>query len=135
MSKPRSDRLKHIVHMRWWTERVIELSMGDFTKATVPCGICRHCCMNSNVDVTYEVTAGVKYRIRKDKGNDGKILLQHRKNKNCVYLGKKGCTLEDSKKPGVCRAYDCRNAYWYDGIPDGHPIWSVIEYHKRESKC
>ena len=125
MSNHRVRFLKYLVHMRWWTEKVITLSMGGYPKANVPCGECYSCCVNSNVDVDYEVRAGVKYRTRKD--NNGKYLLQHRRDKSCVYLIKRGCSLEHSKKPGICRAFDCRESWCQAGFTTNHPIWAVVE--------
>lgn len=133
VSKNRTYRLKYLVHMHWWTEEVITLSMAGYPKANVPCGECHACCINSAVDVDYEVRAGVKYRTRKDK--DGKYLLQHRRDKSCVYLSKNGCSLEHSKKPGICRAFDCRASWCQAGFPTNHPIWEVVEqkFGKKEN--
>ena len=125
MSNRRAKRLKYWVHMRWWTEKGIILSMGDYPKAIVPCYECNACCVNSAVDVDYEVRSGIKYRTRKDK--NGKYMLQHRRDKSCVYLTKRGCSLEHNKKPGICRAFDCREAWCQAGFTTNHPIWAVIE--------
>ena len=125
MSNHRVRFLKYLVHKRWWTEKVITLGMGDYPKANVPCGDCNSCCINSAVDVDYDVRAGIKYRTRKD--NNGKYLLQHRRDKSCVYLIKRGCSLEHSKKPGICRAFDCRESWCQAGFTTNHPIWAVVE--------
>ena len=130
MSNRRAKLLKYRVHMRWWTEKVIALSMTNdkgitFPIAKVPCGECNACCVHSNVDVDYEVRAGIKYRTRKDK--NGKYMLQHRRDKSCVYLTKRGCSLEHSKKPGICRAFDCRELWCQAGFTTNHPIWAVVE--------
>ena len=125
MSNRRVCFLKYLFHMRCLTEKVIALSMGDYPKANVHCGECNACCINSAVDVDYEVRAGIKYRTRKDK--NGKYLLQHRRDKSCVYLTKRGCSLEHSKKPGICRAFDCRESWCQAGFTTNHPIWAVVE--------
>ena len=133
MSNHRAKRLKYQVHMRWWTEKVIALSMTDYPKANVPCYECNACCVNSAVDVDYEVRAGIKYRTRNDK--NGKYMLQHRRDKSCVYLTKRGCSLEHNKKPGICRAFDCRASWCQAGFPTDHPIWEIVEqkFRKEES--
>lgn len=131
----RSKQLKYQAHLRLWTERVIVLSMGTSAKANVPCGACQQCCINSEVDVDYEVRAGIKYRVQTKKNQYGRFILRKRANGACVYLGDNGCTLENSKKPGVCRAYDCRDTYWHPGIPLDNPVWAIIEKHKESLQC
>jgi Fe-S-cluster containining protein len=38
---------------------------------------------------------------------NGQRILLHRPDGACVYLGKRGCRIW-SKRPKVCRAFDCR---------------------------
>lgn len=37
----------------------------------------------------------------------GQLMLAHKPNGDCVYLGDNGCTIHDSK-PQMCREMDCR---------------------------
>lgn len=44
-------------------------------------------------------------------------MLAHKANGECVYLGKKGCTIHD-RAPIVCKAFDCRR--WLKAILDAN---------------
>lgn len=36
--------------------------------------------------------------------------LKHRKNGDCIYLGRDGCTIRE-RRPHLCRIFDCRGHY------------------------
>ena len=38
------------------------------------------------------------------------VILKHKENGDCIYLGEKGCTIYD-KRPVICKSYDCRINY------------------------
>ena len=40
----------------------------------------------------------------------GDLMLDHKPNGDCIYLGKVGCTIYD-KRPRMCREFDCRNFF------------------------
>lgn len=38
----------------------------------------------------------------------GHLMLAHKENGDCIYLGVGGCSIHD-RKPRMCREMDCRN--------------------------
>jgi hypothetical protein len=127
--KRRSDTLKYRVHHRWWVNKVIRLANphnDSGNKVTIPCGQCTKCCENSLVDVTYEVKAGIPYRTQRHNAVPDQIILRRRANGHCVYLNKNGCSIEHSKKPAICRSFDCRDERQYNtGTTQGKVIWII----------
>jgi uncharacterized protein len=83
--------------------------MVPVLRTSVPCNGCRVCCQRELVVLFPE------------KGDDparlehvalpsefGPILvLKHKDDGDCVYLGADGCTIHD-RAPAVCRSFDCR---------------------------
>lgn len=73
----------------------------------VPCNGCTLCCQGDAIrllpgdDPTqYETEPHVHYRDQ--------LMLAHKPNGDCVYLGESGCTIHD-RSPQMCREMDCRN--------------------------
>ena len=96
------------------------------------CGLCNECCKNSEVDVDYEIKNGLSYRTRKV---NGKYYLQRRKkDRSCVYLLKTGCSIEKTKKPLVCRSFDCMDKEWQKNIPAGHKVWNIIQIKGKQGE-
>lgn len=85
----------------------------------VPCDGCVACCKRERVilypehgdDVaSYEtLPATINDAGRKIYG-DGRVMLAHKPNGNCIYLGEHGCTIWD-RAPAMCREFDCRR--WF----------------------
>jgi hypothetical protein len=67
------------------------------------CGSCRKCCEGQ----TSELVLGDDPSLFKTKLVDGKRVLKADKHGDCVYLGKSGCQIHQTK-PTMCRAMDCR---------------------------
>lgn len=70
------------------------------------CGSCRACCIGDTV----KLQPGEDPARYKTRFVDGRHELRKGKDGNCVYLGKRGCRIQDSK-PIACRIYDCRVDY------------------------
>jgi len=88
--------------------------MLEAPRAQVPCNGCHECCRGGEV-VTLFPEAGddpSKYLTSDALMVDGTplIMLQHKPNGDCVYLGEQGCTIHD-RAPAVCRAFDCRGFF------------------------
>jgi len=60
-----------------------------------------------------------------NRSSEGWIVLQRRKNKDCVYLVKGKCSLEHSKKPAICKAFDCREESFFSAKDTGSKVWII----------
>lgn len=69
------------------------------------CGTCTVCCQG---DLIF-LKPGDDIRLYKTTMIEGKIILQHKPNGDCIYLDR-GCSIYD-KRPTVCRDLDCRKVY------------------------
>lgn len=69
------------------------------------CGSCTRCCQGDTV----WIQPGEDPAPFKTKEVDGRHQLAKGKDGNCVYLGGRGCLIQDSK-PLACRLFDCRVA-------------------------
>ncbi len=79
--------------------------MDDKT-VTVPCGDCTVCCKRDAVFLHPEL--GDRLDLYQTVKSNGRILLAHKKNGDCLYLDRaKGCTIYDVR-PLLCRELDCR---------------------------
>jgi hypothetical protein len=72
----------------------------------VPCGGCTACCYKDAVrllpgDDSFE------YETEPHPFMPGELMLAHKPNGDCLYLGDEGCTIHDMK-PQMCRDMDCR---------------------------
>ncbi len=83
-------------------------------RQSVPCNGCRLCCINDVIVLHPEhgdrpelyLTVPITHPL------NGKpaLMLQHKANGECVYLGESGCKIHDHA-PAICREYDCRAQY------------------------
>jgi hypothetical protein len=73
----------------------------------VPCGTCRLCCKRTLIALTDEDDAAT-YETEMMHGVS--LVLKHKPNGDCIYLGDEGCTIHD-RAPVLCRVYDCREQY------------------------
>lgn len=71
--------------------------------AIVPCNGCVLCCQGEAI-----------YLVPEDKGiyhvvptPDGRLMLAHKPNGDCVYLSGTKCTIYEIR-PTLCRTFDCR---------------------------
>lgn len=76
----------------------------------VNCGSCRLCCKgdsiilheghdNPNNYETVEILSPITGKPT--------LILAHKENGDCIYLGENGCTIYE-KRPMICREFDCR---------------------------
>lgn len=67
------------------------------------CNGCRKCCLGEMI----VLMPGDDPTQYKTKMLQGKHILKHGKDGNCVYLGKRGCQIYN-RQPAMCRMFDCR---------------------------
>jgi len=78
----------------------------DIVIGEVPCNGCTACCHGDAVrllpqdDPDEYITEPHDYMI-------GRLMLAHKSNGDCIYLGGHGCTIHD-RRPQMCRQMDCR---------------------------
>jgi Fe-S-cluster containining protein len=79
----------------------------------VPCQGCTACCRGELV-VLFPEDGDDPARLEHVELPGGELgpllVLKHRENGDCVYLGPQGCTIHD-RAPAVCRAFDCRTYF------------------------
>jgi Fe-S-cluster containining protein len=81
--------------------------MTDEVKtANVPCNGCTACCQGDLIILKPHLgDVAQDYTTYFDGQN---FILEHKKNRDCIYLDRsKGCTIYD-RRPVVCRGLDCR---------------------------
>lgn len=102
-------------------------------RSDVPCDGCTVCCRGGEV-VTLFPEAGddpSTYLTKEAVMVDGTplVMLQHKPNGDCVYLGESGCTIHD-RAPAVCRTFDCRGFY-LKLTRNERRVWMKQNEHKR----
>lgn len=75
---------------------------------SVPCNGCRLCCINDLVRILPHEDAS-QWRTVPHATRPGALMLAHKADGTCVYLGDAGCTIHDRPRPEQCVAMDCRN--------------------------
>lgn len=84
-------------------------------RRAVPCNGCTLCCQGDAVRLEPE-DMDKGYQTEPHPYIPGALMIAHRPNGDCVYLGEGGCTIHDTA-PSLCRAADCRAvALRYDFI-------------------
>lgn len=73
----------------------------------VPCAGCTLCCQGDAVRLL-PGDDPAKYRTEPHPRVPGALMLAHKPNGDCLYLGDGGCTIHPSR-PLMCRRMDCRN--------------------------
>jgi Fe-S-cluster containining protein len=79
----------------------------------VPCGPCRACCRSELIALLAEEgddIASYDHEMVFINGFGDFPFLKHKKNGECVYLGRDGCTIH-ARRPHICRFFDCRGFY------------------------
>jgi Fe-S-cluster containining protein len=79
----------------------------------VPCGPCHACCRSELIALIPEDgddVASYDHDLIFLPGLGEVAYIKHRKNGDCVYLGRDGCTIHQ-RRPVICRAFDCRAFY------------------------
>jgi Fe-S-cluster containining protein len=80
--------------------------MKTFVSGNLDCAGCRLCCQNEIVEVRPDEHPE-NYETEPHPSKEGWRMLAHAENKDCVYLGEKGCTIYD-RRLRLCREFDCR---------------------------
>lgn len=71
----------------------------------VPCNGCTLCCQG---DVIYlHAENGDEINNYRTTLYNGRLILEHKADGSCFYLGAQGCTIH-IHRPAVCRSFDCR---------------------------
>jgi len=92
------------------------IPLKEIEPGNVPCDGCVRCCINSAVKMTPGDVKRrkwkfwqkyVPYEIQPHPYEKGAVILAHKADKTCVYLGDNGCTIYDTR-PFMCREMDCR---------------------------
>jgi uncharacterized protein len=73
----------------------------------VPCNVCRLCCQGDAVRLEQE-DLDIDYQTEPHAFLPGALMLAHKANGECMYLGEHGCTIHDHA-PSLCRIADCRS--------------------------
>lgn len=73
---------------------------------SVPCDGCTLCCKNDAVRI-YPDEDATKWKTELHPLIPKALMLAHKENRDCYYLGENGCTIQDDK-PYMCRTGDCR---------------------------
>lgn len=79
----------------------------------VPCGGCQACCKAELIALVPEdgdIVESYDHEMVFIDGVGEFAFLKHRKNGDCVYLGRDGCTIRE-RRPALCRAFDCRGFF------------------------
>lgn len=82
---------------------------------TVPCNGCTLCCKREAITLLPEEGDNPEdYGDALEEGIPGHpgvaLVLKHKPNGDCIFLGDGGCTIYD-KRPVICRHFDCRASY------------------------
>lgn len=72
----------------------------------VPCDGCTLCCRGDHIRILPHEDASQWQTIPHTR-LPGQRMLARRANGDCIYLGEKGCTIQDTK-PQLCKEMDCR---------------------------
>lgn len=82
-------------------------------RSHVPCNGCTACCRGGELVVLFEEEGDRPETFEHDAvetPHGTLLLLRHRPNGDCVYLGEHGCTIYH-RAPAVCRRFDCRQYF------------------------
>lgn len=86
-------------------EHALRLSSGFYP--VVPCNGCTLCCHGDAIRILPHEDAS-KWQTVPHPFAPGALMLDHKPNGDCLYLGESGCTIH-TDKPQQCVEMDCRN--------------------------
>ena len=81
----------------------LRVAMGFYA---VPCGTCTACCHGDAVRLLPHEDAS-RWQTEPHPYMTGALMLAHKANGDCLYLGDSGCTRQ-ADKPQQCHEMDCR---------------------------
>ncbi|MDO8800078.1 YkgJ family cysteine cluster protein [Phenylobacterium sp.] len=87
----------------------------DAPMRAVACGGCpSHCCKNDAIilhpELGDDVSSYEAEAIRHPLTGQPAMMLKHKPNGDCIYLGAAGCEIH-GRHPAICRKYDCGDQY------------------------
>ena len=85
---------------------IIKFVENKTTLREVPCNGCNLCCKNDAIRLM-PYDDKTLYKTEPHFFMRGEVMLAHKKNGDCYYLGANGCTIHDTK-PAQCKTFDCR---------------------------
>lgn len=79
---------------------------------SVPCDGCTLCCRGDAISIHPELGDDASQyqtvpHFIPELAAKGILMLAHKPDHSCVYLGERGCTIH-GKAPALCREFDCR---------------------------
>lgn len=77
-----------------------------FPVGDVPCNGCTRCCKGDALRLLPGDNPD-EYLTEPHDFIPGALMLAHKANRECIYLGPSGCTIHD-RRPLMCREMDCR---------------------------
>ena len=76
-------------------------------RKVVPCNGCTLCCQGDAIRLEPEDRPS-DYLTEPHPYIRGALMLAHKPNGECIYLGEHGCTIHD-RAPSLCQSADCRS--------------------------
>lgn len=83
-------------------------NLGD-----VPCGPCHACCRHELIVLLPDegdIVESYDHVVMFIPGAGETPYLRQKKNGECIYLGRDGCTIHQ-RRPHICKIFDCRMFY------------------------
>lgn len=80
--------------------------MTNFQIGNVPCNGCTRCCQGDAVRLLPDDDPW-QYQVEDHPAMPGQLMLAHKPDGSCIYLGSSGCTIH-GRAPQQCRQMDCR---------------------------
>lgn len=78
----------------------------QLTSISVPCGTCTRCCHKDMIRIMPYDDKSL-YKTEPHPLIKGEVMLAHKPDESCYYLGESGCTIH-ATRPAQCRTFDCR---------------------------
>ncbi len=72
----------------------------------VPCNGCTRCCHGDAIRLL-PGDDHTLYEIEPHQSDPKQLMLAHKPNGDCIYLGHEGCSIHETK-PIMCKTMDCR---------------------------
>ena len=106
-----------------------ESAMSDHFINVVPCNGCTLCCRGDAIRLL-PADDPSQYETEPHDRYPGQLMLAHKANGDCVYLGESGCAIHD-RSPLMCREMDCRNVARALSYTQARKLGNVIHVWKK----
>lgn len=97
----------------------------------VPCNGCTLCCQGDAIRLLPADDASQYQTVPHDR-YPGHLMLDHKPNGDCIYLGASGCTIH-GHAPLMCREMDCRNVAESISYTQARKLGVIHVYRKGKS--